>query len=426
MISRALVVGALGVFITAVYVGLVVGLGALIGQRHPSVALSVLATALVAVAFQPVRERVTRGVNRLVYGQRATPYEVLSDFASKMTGTYFSTTELLPHLSQTVSHCLGGARVRVWLVSGQLLEQDAEWPHEQDAAGPVVMSEPDDLSGLSGDRVVPVRHRDELLGAITVTKSGAEPVTRTEDEMLDHVASQAGLVLLNCRLVDDLQDSRERLVTSQDAQRRRLERDLHDGAQQSLVAIALMLRMATNQSDPKALSRSAVDAAEALQSAIAELRELARGLHPAILTDRGLGPAISSLAERSPVPVLLDIALARRLPGQVEGALYFVAAESLTNVAKYAHATQVTLTLADRDDHITMQLADDGVGGADASRGSGLLGLTDRVSVVEGTFTVHSPPGGGTTIRCDVPVPTVVPEQRLAGSAVSAPAGGAR
>ena len=424
LISRALVVGALGVFITAVYVALVVGLGALIGQRHPSVALSVLATALVAVAFQPVRERVTRGVNRLVYGQRATPYEVLSDFASKMTGTY-TTAELLPRIAQTVSECLGGAHVRVWLVTGQLLEQQAAWPAAS-TAGPVVMTAPDDLSRVLGDRVVPVRHRDELLGAITVTKSGAEPVTRTEDEMLDHVASQAGLVLLNCRLVDDLQDSRERLVTSQDAQRRRLERDLHDGAQQSLVAIALMLRMATNQSDPKALSRSAVDAAEALQSAIAELRELARGLHPAILTDRGLAPAISSLAERCPVPVLLDISLARRLPGPVEGALYFVAAESLTNVAKYAHATQVTVTLEDHDDHVTLLMADDGVGGADASRGSGLLGLTDRVAVVEGTFTVHSPPGSGTTIRCDAPVPLVVPEQRLAGSAVSTPAGGAR
>ncbi len=126
------------------------------------------------------------------------------------------------------------------------------------------------------------------------------------------------------------------------------------------------------------------------------------------------------------MPVRLETQVTRRLPAPVEGALYFVAAESLTNVAKYAHATQVALTLDDRDDHVAMQIADDGVGGADASRGSGLLGLTDRVSVVEGTFTVHSPPGGGTTIRCGVPVPTVVPEQRLVGSAVSTPAGGAR
>jgi signal transduction histidine kinase len=426
LISRALVVGALGAFITAVYVAVVVGVGALVGQRHPSVALSVLATAVVAVAFQPMRERVTRGVNRLVYGQRTTPYEVLSEFASSMTGTYVTSTELLPHLAQTVSQCLGGAHVGVWLLSGRQLEQDAAWPVGGNSPDPVAMDRPDDLSGLPGDRVVPVRHRDELLGAMTITKPGSEPVTRTEDEMLGHVASQAGLVLLNSKLVDDLQDSRERLVTSQDTQRRRLERDLHDGAQQSLVAIALMLRMATNQSDPAALSKSAVEAADALQSAIAELRELARGIHPAILTDRGLGPALSSLVERCPVPARLDITLDRRLPGPVEGALYFVAAEALTNVAKYAHATQVGIDLTDFGHYLALEVTDDGVGGADATRGSGLLGLTDRVAVVDGTFALHSPPGQGTTIRCEVPVAVVaVPEQRQQETAVPAQSGGA-
>ncbi len=243
VLSRALIVGALGVFITAVYVGIVVGLGAVIGESHPSVWLSVLATALVAVAFQPVREGVTRGVNRLVYGSRATPYEVLSDFASSMTGTY-TTAELLPRIAQTVSECLGGAGVQVWLRSGQLLEQEAAWPAAGQVPDPVVMTEPDSVSGLAGDRVVAVRHREELLGAIVVTKPASEPVTPTEDEMLEHVASQTGLVLRNLRLVDDLQSSRQRLVTSQDTQRRRIERDLHDGAQQSLVAITLMLRMA--------------------------------------------------------------------------------------------------------------------------------------------------------------------------------------
>ena len=426
LITRALVVGALGVFITAVYVGVVVGIGTLIGQHHPSVWLSVIATALVAVAFQPVRERVTGGVNRLVYGSRATPYEVLSDFASSMTGTY-TTAELLPRIAQMVSDFLGGARVQVWLRSGQRLEPEISWPVDQDErpTAPVLMVEPESVTGLTGDRVVPVRHRDELLGAIAITKPSSEPVTPAEEEMLEQVASQTGLVLRNLRLVDDLQSSRQRLVTSQDVQRRRIERDLHDGAQQSLVAIALMLRMATNQSDPAALSRSATDAADALQSAIAELRELARGLHPAILTDRGLAPALSALAERCPVPVRLDTQLTRRLPGPVEGALYFVAAESLTNVAKYAHATEVALSVIDRADSVTLEVRDDGVGGADASRGSGLLGLTDRVAVVDGTFAVHSPPGQGTTIRCVVPVPAVVPEQRPAISAVSAMSHGA-
>ncbi len=214
--------------------------------------------------------------------------------------------------------------------------------------------------------------------------------------MLEHVASQTGLVLRNLRLVDDLQSSRQRLVTSQDTQRRRLERDLHDGAQQSLVAIALMLRMAANQKDTEALKASVTQAADQLQAAIAELRELARGIHPAILTDRGLGPAVDSLVERCPVPVEVHNAVTRRLPAQVEGTLYFVVAESLTNVAKYAHATRVSVTLQDGADTVSLEVVDDGIGGADSGGGSGLMGLADRVSVVNGTFTLHSPPGEGT------------------------------
>ena len=403
LIGRALVVGALGVFITGVYVGVVVGVSALIGQRHPSVWLSVLATALVAVAFQPVREAVRRWVNRLVYGARATPYEVLSHFA-QMAGRY-TTDELLPRISQTVSECLGGARVEMWLRNGQQLSRAAAWPRTAALDAPVWMPDPDALPDLPADRLVPVRHRGELLGAIGVTRSAAEPLIPTEEEMLARVASQTGLVLRNLRLVEDLHSSRQRLVTSQDQQRRRLERDLHDGAQQSLVAVALMLRMAAEQRDPDVIATRIGEAAEQLQVAIADLRELARGIHPAILTDRGLGPAVASLAERCPVPVRVDDRLARRLPAPVEGTLYFVVAESLTNVAKYAHAHLVTVTLRDLGDTVGLEVVDDGVGGADASAGSGLLGLADRVSVVDGTFALHSPPGQGTRIECVVPAP---------------------
>jgi signal transduction histidine kinase len=410
LISRTLLVGSLGVFITGVYVGIVVGVGALIGQQHPSVWLSVIATALVAVAFQPAREGLKRVVNRLVYGSRATPYEVLSNFASSMAGRY-TTGELLPRIAQTVSACLGGARVEVWLASGQRMVREAEWPHsEGDGRTNVTTGDSHELSSLVADRVVPVRHRGETLGAITVTRSAAEPVTPAEDEMLDHVASQTGLVLRNLRLVDDLQSSRQRLVSSQDTQRRRLERDLHDGAQQSLVAIALMLRMASNQKDPEALKSSVTQAADQLQAAIAELRELARGIHPAILTDRGLGPAVGSLVERSPIPVEVHNSVTRRLPAQVEGTLYFVIAESLTNVAKYAHATQVSITLQDHGGTITLDVVDDGIGGAASGGGSGLLGLADRVSVVNGTFSLDSPPGEGTAVGCVIPVPAPVPE----------------
>ena len=399
LIGKALMVGALGVFITVVYVGFVVGLGSAIGQREPSVWLSVIATALVAVAFQPVRERLQRGVNRLVYGTRATPYEVLSDFATRMAGQY-TTGELLPRLAQTLSDGLGGARVDI-------------------VTAPTGSTTEDFVSGLVADRVVRVRHHDEVLGAITVTKP--EPVTPAEDEMLERVASQAGMVLRNQRLLDDLQSSRERLVTSEDDERRHLERDLHDGAQQSLVSVALMLRTARNQTDLRVLRGSVRQAADQLQSAIAELRELARGIHPAILTDRGVGPAVNSLAERCPIPVRSDTTLGRRLPGPVEGALYFVVAEALTNAAKYSHATSVTVTLTDHDDTVTLDVVDNGIGGAVAGAGSGLLGLADRVAVVGGRLAVESPPGHGTRVSCSVPVPRSVPAQPAVASFVKEP-----
>jgi signal transduction histidine kinase len=415
VISRALMVGALGVFVTALYVGVVVGVGTLIGQRQPSVWLSVLATAMVAVLFQPVRERVHRWSNRLVYGSRATPYEVLSDFAASMAGRY-TTRELLPRMAQTVSECLGGARVEVWLRTADEMVRDVAWPQDPgaEAVEPVPVTA-EQVPTLAADRVVPVRHGEELLGLLAVTKPPSEPVTPVEDEMLERVASQAGLVLRNRRLVDDLHSSRQRLVTSQDVERRRLERNLHDGAQQSLVSVALLLRMAAAQRDPEVLRASIEEASSQLQQAIGELRELARGIHPAILTDRGLGPALTSLAERCPVPVLLDNRVDRRLPEAVEGALYFVVAEALTNVARYSRAPDVRVSLTDEGSVVDLQVVDEGVGGADQSGGTGLLGLADRVAVVDGTFTVVSPAGEGTRIGVRVAVPaavTGVPQQR--------------
>jgi signal transduction histidine kinase len=379
--------------------------------------LSVLATALVAVLFQPVRERVHRLANRLVYGSRATPYEVLSDFSVSMAGRY-TTRELLPRMAQTLSECLGGARVEVWLRSGHEMACDVVWPQPPedvtDTAEQRVPLVEEAVPTLVADRVVPVRHGEELLGLLVVTKAPTEPVTPVEDAMLGYIASQAGLVLRNRRLVDDLRSSRERLVTTQEDERRRLERNLHDGAQQSLVSVALLLRMAAGYTDPARLSAALTEASTQLQQAIAELRELARGIHPAILTDRGLGPALTSLAERCPVPVHLDNQVHRRLPPRVEGTLYFVTAEALTNVARYSQAPEVFVTVGDENHTVSLQVIDHGVGGADLSSGSGLLGLADRVAVVDGTFVVDSPPGRGTTISCRVPVPAaVVPEQTV-------------
>ena len=417
VISRALSVGVLGVFITGVYVAIVVGIGALIGQQGPSVALSVVATAVVAVAFQPVRERVQRWVNRLVYGERATPYEVLADFASRVTGRY-TTAELLPRLAQTVSDGLGGARVEVWVRAGDELVREVSWPTEADTAGPVPVIDATELD-LPGDRVIPVRHRDELLGALAVTKPAGETITPPEDAMLEQVATQAGLVLRNLRLIDDLKGSRVRLVASQDAERRRLERNLHDGAQQSLVSVALLTRMAAARASDPDLKKSLSEAGEQLQAAIDELRELARGIHPVVLTERGLGPALTSLAERSTVPVIVETDLRDRLPESVEATLYLVAAEAIRNAAEHAEASRVQVSTTLADGAVTLEITDDGAGGADDALGTGLRRLADRVAAVDGAIDVHSPQGAGTRITCRVPVAAVPPATPAVLEAVS-------
>jgi len=404
IISRALVVGMLGVFITGVYVGIVVGVGRAIGERQPSVALSVVATAIVAVAFQPVRERVHSVANRLVYGTRTTPYEVLSDFASRMAGTY-TASELLPQLARVVGEGVGAVRVEVWWRSGVRWQRQACWPAtDEPESADAAVGAAGDVPPLPGDRVVPVRHQDDLLGLITVTKAAGEPVTPSDDRMLAAVASQAGLVLRNVRLIDDLRSSRERLVTTQDDERRRLERNLHDGAQQSLVSVALLTRMAAARASDEHLRASLTEAAAQLQLAIEELRELARGIHPAILTERGLGPALTSLAERSAVPVEVQNDLSQRLPEAVERTLYFVVAEALTNVAKYADASSATVSVTCEGGRVLLEVVDDGAGGADATRGSGLRGLADRLAVVDGSLHVDSPPGEGTRLSCTVPL----------------------
>jgi signal transduction histidine kinase len=293
--------------------------------------------------------------------------------------------------------------VDIWLAVGRGLVPEATWPQNPPGQAPQAMV--DTIDDLHGDRVVPVRHQGELLGALAVVKPAGEPVTPVEDKLLDDVAAQAGLVLRNARLIDDLRSSRQRLVTSSDEERRRLERNLHDGAQQNLVSVALMLRAVRSRLGPDDTVGTALDlASEHLATAIDELRELARGIHPAILTDRGLGPALRSLAERSPVPVVVDYRLSERPAANVEGTLYFVTAEALANVVKYAQASEVTVRVTSTDATVTLTVDDDGVGGADDANGSGLRGLVDRVAVVDGSLHVSSPPGGGTHLTCTVPV----------------------
>ena len=202
-----------------------------------------------------------------------------------------------------------------------------------------------------------------------------------------------------------LRTSRARIVKAGDAARRRLERNLHDGAQQRLVSLALTLRLARLQlaNNPTEAEHLMTEASEELQLAIDELRELARGIHPAVLSDRGLGPALEVLADHAHFPVALEADIPARLPPPVEAAVYYVAAEGLTNIAKYAHATSASVRLDARNHTAVLRVGDDGTGGADPSRGTGLRGLADRIEALGGKLELYSPPGHGTVLTASIP-----------------------
>jgi signal transduction histidine kinase len=235
----------------------------------------------------------------------------------------------------------------------------------------------------------------------------------SRDGHVDAIGAAASLALENERLdaelrckLEELRDSRERMLRIGLEERRRLERDLHDGAQQRLVSMALELRLARArlQDDPAAAATLLAGATEELDAALGELRELARGIHPAVLSDRGLDPALETLAHRAPLPVDVDRLPGERLPEAVELAAYFVVAEALTNVAKYAHASRASVSVERSNGRLVVAVRDDGVGGADPESGTGLRGLADRIAVLEGRLDVDSPPGRGTTVTARIPV----------------------
>jgi signal transduction histidine kinase len=231
-------------------------------------------------------------------------------------------------------------------------------------------------------------------------------------ELVQAAGAAASLALENERLdaelhakLEELRASRARIVRSGDEARRRTERDLHDGAQQRLVSLALTLRLARSRlkEEPERALEMLERAGQELDIALAELRELARGIHPAVLSERGLDAALQGLAHRAPVPVELAEQAAERLPKPLEAAAYFVVAEAITNVAKYANASHATVSVQRQNGTVVVEVADDGVGGADPGKGSGLRGLADRVSALDGWLEVISESGLGTTVRATIP-----------------------
>jgi signal transduction histidine kinase len=413
VVKKTVVLGALLALLTAVYLVVVVGIGALVGGANDPV-LTFAGAAVVALAFQPVRARARRLADRLVYGKRATPYEVLSEFADRVSGTY-STEDVLPRMARLVAEGTGAREARVWLRIGEELRSAAVHPDSEEAPEPVPLTG-DALPEMpAADLAYWVRHRGELLGAITVAMPPSEPPTPSQERLVRDVAAQAGLVLSNVRLteelranLEELRASRQRIVTAQDSRAKALERNLHDGAQQQLVALTVKLRLAETlaQRDPARVAPMLIDLKAEAQEALDNLRDLARGIYPPLLADKGLAAALEAQARKSLLPVSVDPDGVGRYPQEVEAAAYFCVLEALQNAAKYAGTATATVTLNEENGDLVFRVSDDGEGFDMASTpaGSGLQNMADRVEALGGILTVESAPGRGTTVTGAIPV----------------------
>jgi signal transduction histidine kinase len=404
VISRAIVYGGLAAFVTLAYGITVAGAGSLVGQSAGfDPVLTIIAIGIVALLLEPIRSRLSTLANIAVYGKRANPYEVLSDFARTVAGAEPADI-LLPRMAELLREGTEAATVEVWVRVGDRLHLAGSAPpsarttREPSAATQEIA----DLVARGG-AVTPVFHDGELLGALTIFKPRLE-LTAVEQRLIADLASQAGLVFSRFRLFEELRESRSRIVAAQDLERRRIERDLHDGAQQRFVNALLALGMvqATNHGQP--LSAELIEqASREVQAGLSELRALARGLHPPLLTESGLSAAVTSLADRSPILTAVTASTERRYAEPVEVIAYFVVAEALANAAKHSHATAVQIRIDEVNGSLRVEVRDDGIGGADANQGSGLVGLKDRTAAIGGTLSVESARGRGTIVRAELP-----------------------
>jgi signal transduction histidine kinase len=413
IISRAVVYGLLSAAFTAVYAGIVLGIGTFAGHRGGPV-LTIAAAVSIALLFQPLRYRFRQFANRLVYGERATPYQVLSDFAEGMAGQ-LGYGEALDRMVSLLAGATGATRAEAWIRMGAELLPVATWPSGSPAPAPVALSGHLELPPFEASRAVPVRHGDELLGALSLQKPANEPLTATEDQLLQHLASQAGLLLRNVQLTAELQAtiaelraSRRRLVGTQDAERRKIERNLHDGAQQQLIALTIQLGLLEQSADdPGYFRQMAAQLKDGLRAALEDLRDLARGIYPPLLADQGLAAALQAQARKAPLPVLIETDSLGRYPQDTETTVYFCTLEALQNITKYAGASQATVRLACSQGSLQFTITDDGTGfdTTTARHGTGLQGMTDRLAALGGTLAIRSQPGHGTTLTGRLPVP---------------------
>jgi len=399
VISRGLVYAGLATFITVAYLLVVVGVGFAVGTGgRPNLPLSVVAMAIVVVLIQPVRTRLQRLANRFVYGIPSDPYAVLAELSR--TAAAGDVDHALAQIAQAFARGMSSPRARVRLLLHGAPARTATWP-----------------PGAIGNfgQAFAVSEGGEVVGEIEAEGSGDQGLT-------DALTGQAGLALRTLRLsaelaarlaqleeqAEEVAASRTRLVQAQENERRRLERDLHDGIQQDLVVLIAKARLARNQldRDPALAAETLAELQSSAQHAVADLRSLARGIHPAVLSSRGLVEAIDSMAARMPVVVRVDAdptVREVRYPPEIEGAAYFVVAEGLANVLKHSGATEATVTISASDSWLRVAIADDGRGfDAGAVKESGLRGLRDRVAALGGHVVID---GGGSGARLEASLP---------------------
>jgi len=357
--------------------------------------LDLVAGIAIGALIWPLRRVATRIADRVVYGGRATPYEVMTGFAARVGDTY-STDDVLPRMAQILAGATGATSTQVLLQIGGDLQEAATY------------GEPD-----GAPERFEIRHQGEELGALAVTMPANDPLDPAKEKLIRDLASQAGPVLRNVRLLEELRASRQRLVAAQDEERRKIERNIHDGAQQQLVALAVQLKLAEQLvgKDPERERALLTQLGSQASSALEDLRDLARGIYPPLLADQGLAAALEAQARKAAVPTSVDGDGVGRFDRDVEATVYFCTLEALNNVAKYAEATNARIRLARVDGHLTFEVTDDGRGFDPQATGygTGLQGMADRLDAIRGGLTIWSSPGEGTTITGRVPVEGTTP-----------------
>ncbi|MGA8040674.1 MAG: histidine kinase [Acidimicrobiia bacterium] len=413
VINRTVVFAVLAGFITLVYMVVVVGIGWLpIFGSDSSLVLSVVATALVALVFEPVRLRAQRWANRLVYGNRASPYEVLSYLTSTLAATE-SLDGLLGRMAERLADGTGADRATVWLVDGGGLTVGAA---SADPPPPVRGIE--ELPG----RVFQIADADEVLGAFSIEKKRGDSLSPTEERLARDLAGSAGMVLRNARLNTDLatraselRESRRRLVDAQDVERRRLERAMHDGVEKTVASleanVGVAQRVARDENTgkvPELLRQMAGHAREAID----QIRSLGKGIYPPQLESKGLA-ALDTIGEQFP-GVGVDVADIGRLAPEIESAVWFAASEAVTNAVKHG-APPIRLEVSRDDDGIRLEVIDsgDGFDPSVAGSGSGLINMRDRLEALDGHLVIEAGADRGTRVLGAIPIP---PAEEVPGS----------